>query len=241
MRIFRGASFAFRRWGLVMAVVLVGAASVGIASASGAKIAEWEMNEGPRATTMHDSSGSNIDGEIGSRVVTDVVVDGRTGYRWPAIDHDVANREHLVTVESSRLNPGRGDFAVIVRFSTAQRHHHHLIQKGNSGAAGGMWKIPMKEGRVGCTFVGSRDMVGIWSRETELWDGEWHTVRCERRSTGVTVIVDGGEPKTNRKWTGKIANTWPTSIGGKWSCRVPDIHCDYYVGLIDRIVVKRLR
>jgi hypothetical protein len=241
MGFFRTASFALRRWGLVVAVLLVGSASVGVASASGAKIAEWEMNEGPRATTMHDSSGSNIDGKIGSAVVTDVVLDRRTGYRWPAIDHDEVDREHLVTVNSSRLNPGRGAFAVIVRFSTGHRHHQHIIQKGNSGAAGGMWKIPMKDGRVGCYFQGSADRAGIFSRETGLWDSSWHTVRCERRSTGVTVIVDGGEPKTNAKWTGKIENTWPTSIGGKWFCRPPDIHCDYYIGVIDRIVVKRLR
>jgi Laminin G domain len=217
----------------------VGSASVGVVSASGAKIAEWEMNEGPNATTMHDSSGS-VDGKIGSAVVTDVVVDGRTGYRWPAIDHDVVNREHLVTVNSSRLNPGRGGFAVIVRFNTGHRHHQHIIQKGNSGAAGGLWKLPIKQGKVGCFFLGSRDRSAVFSRETVV-DGAWHTVRCERRRTGVTVIVDGGQPKTNDKWTGKIENTWPTSIGGKWFCRPPDVHCDYYVGLIDRVVVKRLR
>jgi Laminin G domain len=240
MGFFRRASFALRRRGLAVAVLLIGSASVGVASASAAKIAEWEMNEGPRATTMHDSSGSNIDGKIGSAVVTDVVVGGRTGYRWPAISHDTADREHLVIVNSSRLNPGRRDFAVIVRFNTGHHHHQHIMQKGNSGAAGGLWKLPIKEGKVGCFFLGSRDRVAIFSRETVV-DGAWHTVRCVRRHTGVSVIVDGGEPKTNRKWTGKIANTWPTSIGGKWFCRPPEIHCDYYEGLIDRIVVKRLR
>ena len=241
MGFFRITSCALRRWGLGVAVLLVGSASVGVASASGAKIAEWEMNEGPRATTMHDSSGSNIEGKIGSAVVTDVVLDGRTGYRWPAISHDEVDREHLVTVNSSRLNPGRGDFAVSVRFATGFRPHQHLIQKGQATTAGGMWKIPMKQGRVGCMFIGSRDRAGIFSRETALWDGAWHTVRCERRRTGVTVIVDGGQPRTNDKWTGKIENTWPTSIGGKWSCRPPDVHCDYYVGHIDRVVVRRLR
>jgi laminin G domain protein len=240
MGFLRIAPLALRRWGVVVSALLLATGAVSVASASGAKIAEWEMNEGPNATTMHDSSGSNIDGKIGSAVVTDVVVEGRTGYRWPAIDHDVVDREHLITVNRSRLNPGRGDFAVIVRFNTGHHHHQHIMQKGNSGAAGGLWKMPIKEGKVGCFFFGSRDRAAIFSRETVV-DGAWHTVRCERRRTGVSVIVDGGEPRTNPKWTGKIENTWPTSIGGKWFCRPPDIHCDYYEGLIDRIVVKRLR
>jgi hypothetical protein len=107
-----------------------------------------------------------------------------------------------------------------------------------------MWKIHLQRtsGRAGCTFIGSRDRAGIRSRETGLADGAWHTVRCERRSTGVSVIVDGGRPTTNPKWTGKIANTWPTSIGGKWFCGVPQApNCDYFVGLVDRVVVKKLR
>lgn len=243
MRFFRGASLALRRRALVIAVLLVGSASVGVASASAEKIAQWEMNEAPGATTMHDSSDSDIDGKIGSAVVTGGVFDGATGYQWLGTNRDGVHRERLVKVDSRRLNPWRGDFAVIVRFSTGFQGHQHLIQKGQSGAEGGMWKIHLQrtEGRVGCTFVGSRDKAGIRSRETGLADGAWHTVRCERRRTGVSVIVDGGEPTTNPKWTGKIGNTWPTSIGGKWFCRVPDIHCDYYVGRIDRIVVKRLR
>jgi hypothetical protein len=241
MRFVRGASFALRRWGLLIAALLVGSASVGVASASGAKIAEWEMNEPPGATTMHDSSGSNISGRIGPAVVTGVVFDGRTGYRWLGTDRDGVHRERLVTVDNSRLNPGRADFSVSVRFATGFHAHQHLIQKGQATTAGGMWKIPMKDGKVGCMFIGSRDRAAIFSRETTLWDGTWHTVRCERRSTGVTIIVDGGQPRTNPKWTGNIANTWPLSIGGKWSCGQGDVHCDYYVGHIDRVVVRRLR
>ena len=221
----------------------MGGASVGVASASAATIADWEMNEAPGATTMHDSSDSNLSGTIGSAVVTGVVTDGATGYQWLGTNRDGVHRERLVTVDSSMLNPGTDDFAVTVRFSTGFHGHQHIIQKGQSGAAGGMWKIHMQRtsGRVGCTFIGSSDMAAIRSRETGLADGAWHTVRCERRSTGVSVIVDGGKPTTNPKWTGKIGNTWPTSIGGKWFCRPPDIHCDYYVGRIDRIVVKKLR
>jgi hypothetical protein len=241
MRFVRGASFAVRHCGLAIAAVLVGSASVGVASAAGARIADWGMNEGPNATTMHDSGPFNIPGRIGSAVETGVVADGRTVYRWAATGRDGVRPERLVTVESDRLNPRRADFVVVVRFKTGFRSHQHIMQKGQSGAAGGMWKIPMKYGRVGCTFVGSRDMAGIWSRETGLWDGQWHRVRCERSRAGVTITVDGGQPKTNHKWTGRIVNTWPTAIGGKPRCNVEPVHCDYYVGLINRVVVKKLR
>jgi hypothetical protein len=221
-------------------VLLIATASAGVDSAFGATttVADWEMNEPAGSTTMLDSSGSNLSGTIGSAVQTGVVVSGATGYRWSGQNKAGYHPERLVTVQSSLLNPGTGGFAVTVRLYTGAGDQN-ILQKGQSRTAGGMFKIDMLRGFVICTFKGSSGRAAIGSRQT-VWDHAWHTVRCERRSTGVTIIVDGGAPRTNAGATGNIANTKPLSIGGKAACDGTTVQCDYYVGFLDRAVVQRL-
>src|SRR5215216_3275602 len=239
MRFFCGASFSLRRCGLLIALLLIGSASLGVACVFNKTIAEWEMNEGPNATTMHDSSGSGLNGTIGSAVVTGVVTDGATGYQWLSANRSGVHTERLIKVESARFNPAIADFTVILRFRTASTGDQNIIQKGQARTSGGMWKIPLFGGKVGCNFLGVERRSAVWSRET-VADNKWHTVRCDRRSTGVTLTLDGGTPKTNRNWTGSISNTWPLAIGGKPKCDGGvTVGCDYYVGLLDRVVVAR--
>jgi Laminin G domain len=207
------------------------------AFAAWTKIADWRMNEPPGATTMHDSSQSNLSGTIGSAVRTGVVLSGETGYRWSGQNKAGYHPERLVNVDSSLLNPRRGAFAVTVRLNTGAGDQN-IIQKGQARTAGGMFKIDMVRGRVICAFKGSAGRVAIRSRQT-LWDHVWHTVRCERRRRSVSIIVDGGTRRRQAGRTGRIANSWPLSIGGKWRCDPPDVQCDYYVGHLDRAVVRR--
>ena len=241
MRLFGGGSSALRRCVLLTAGLLVAGASVDLAPAFAAKIADWEMNEPSGATTMHDSSGSDLNGTIGSAIETGVVVSGdNRAYRWPSENRSGVRPERLIKVDSSRLNPGTADFVVIVRFYTGSFGDENIIQKGQALTAGGMWKIVLFDGKVRCNFKGSVHRSAVESREI-VADNTWHKVRCERRTTGVTIIVDGGTPRTNPRWTGKIANTWPLSIGGKRQCNPPNVGCDYFVGRLDRVVVKRPR
>jgi hypothetical protein len=223
----------------VTAVLLSVNAAVGVrpAFAAWTKIADWRMNEPPGATTMHDSSQSNLSGTIGSAVRTGVVFSGERGYRWSRQNKAGYHSERLVTVGSSLLNPRRDAFAVTVRLYTGAGDQN-IIQKGQARTAGGMFKIDMVRGHVICAFKGSAGRVAIRSRQT-VWDHVWHRVRCERRRRSVGIIVDGGARRTQAGRTGRIANTWPLSIGGKWHCNPPDVQCDYYVGLLDRAVVRR--
>jgi Laminin G domain len=234
----RGPGFFRRRpllaWvGLVAGIALLS----NPASAAGAIVASWEMNEPPGATTMRDSSGSNLSGSIGSAVMTGAVASGATGYRWTAQNKDGHHPERLVTVQSSMLNPGTDSFAVTIRMYTGAGHQN-IIQKGQARTVGGMFKIDMVKGRVICMYRGSLGRSAIQSTQT-VWDNRWHTVRCERRPDRVTLTIDGGSPRSNFGATGKIANTWPLSIGGKWQCDPPTVECDYYVGRLDRVVVER--
>jgi hypothetical protein len=195
------------------------------------------MNEPAAATTMHDSSGSNLSGTIGSAVVTSVVTNGATGYRWLGANKDGYHPERLVRVKSSRLNPGRSDFVVTIRLFTGAGDQN-IIQKGQSTTSGGYWKIDMVRGRVICLFKGSKGRSAIRSTQ-KVWDNAWHTVRCERRGTRVSLTIDGGTRRSNVKATGKIANSKVLAIGGKAACNGGSIQCDYYVGRLDYVRVKK--
>jgi hypothetical protein len=236
--LFRGQSFALRRW-ILIAVLLVANASAGVDVAFGATtVADWEMNEPAGARTMHDSGPSNLSGTIGSAVQTGVVVSGATGYRWSGQNKAGYHPERLVTVQSSLLNPGTAPFAVTVRLYTGAGDQN-ILQKGQSTTAGGMFKIDMLKGIVYCTFKGSSGRAAVGSSQT-VWDHVWHTIRCERQSTFVTITVDGGTPRRINGATGNIANNQPLAIGGKAVCNGTTIQCDYYVGLLDRVAVRRL-
>jgi hypothetical protein len=222
----------------VGAALLIATAVVDPASAATTTVADWEMNEPAGSTTMLDSSGSNLSGTIGSAVQTGQVVSGATGYRWSGQNKDGYHPERLVTVQSSLLNPGTDDFAVTVRLYTGAGDQN-ILQKGQSTTSGGMFKIDMLKGYVYCTFKGSQGRRAIGSSQP-VWDHVWHTIRCERRATGVSITVDGGTPRTIAGATGSISNNQPLAIGGKAVCDGSSIQCDYYVGLLDSAVVERL-
>jgi hypothetical protein len=225
-----------------MAVLLAASAAAGVQAAFGAwtKVAVWEMNEGANANRMQDSSGNNRWGSIGQLVEPGFVVSGENrAYNWPAGDFSEENPERLVRVPRKALNPRRDAFSVTVRFRT-DAANQSIIQKGQASTAGGMWKINMVDGRVFCLFKGSAGRAGIGSRQAQTIVGTgWHTVRCVRGSRGVTIVVDGGVPRTEPGRTGAIANDFPLTIGGKWSCNPPAVSCQYYVGLVDRVLVRR--
>jgi Laminin G domain len=225
-----------RRFLVTGAVVACAVTSAGRAVAA-TTVADWEMNEGTGATRMHDSGPRNLSGTIGSAVHTGVSAGGAKAYRWRSKNMAGKHPERLVKVSSSLLNPGTAAFAVTVRLRTGAGDQN-IIQKGQATTSGGMWKIDMVKGHVKCTFKGSKGRVGIGSRKT-VWDSAWHTVRCVRRSTSVSIRVDGGRSRGSPGATGRIANSAKLSIGGKASCDPPTVDCDYYIGLLDRVAVRR--
>lgn len=218
-----------------MALAVAGAA--GAASAFGATVADWEMNEPSGATTMRDSSASNLSGSIGSAVVTGAVTNGATGYRWLGTNKDGYHPERLVTVNSSLLNPGTSDFVVTIRLFTGAGDQN-IVQKGQATTPGGYWKIDMTKGQVICLFKGPEGRSAIRSTQT-VWDNAWHTIRCERNDTRVSLTIDGGTTRTNVSATGNIGNSKVLAIGGKASCNGGSIQCDYYVGRLDYVLIEK--
>lgn len=233
--------FTLRRWALLVAALLALSATAGVDSAFAGwtKVADWEMEE-DSGTTMSDSSGNDRDGNIGPLVDIHVPSDTSFAYKWTldTVDH-FPREERLVTVRSKALNPRRDAFAVTLRLRTTATGQN-IIQKGQATTDGGMWKIETNsDGHAVCAFRGARGRAAISSR-VSVADGAWHTVRCIRRRAGVTVIVDGFLPRTQDGRTGRIANATRLAIGGKLFCGGPkNVSCQDYVGLLDRVVVKR--
>ena len=227
------------RAALLVAALLVVSAAAGVSSASAAftKVAIWEMNEPAGAQTMHDSSGKNRDGVIGNLVTTGVVDGNYTGYRFTAGDKDI-NR--LVVVDHAALNPYGNIFKVFLRLKTTATGEN-IIQKGQANTAGGSWKIEVNpEGHVVCTFRGAAGRGAVGSRGN-LANDKWHGVLCIRRLNEVVMVVDGGIPRHDPGPTGRIDNNADLTIGGKKFCTAPNVSCQYYDGLIDRIAIRRKR
>ncbi|MEV6925049.1 LamG domain-containing protein [Dactylosporangium sp. NPDC051485] len=226
---------------LTTAATLAGTATGAGATAEpgdGHLIARYDLNEGPAARTMLDSSGHGLNGTIGSEVITGVSGGGATGYRFTRLDPDTppTHPRHLATVPSAGdLNPGGRDYAVTIRLRTQYRFGN-IVQKGQATVDGGNFKLQIPNGIVQCLFRGARGSIIVSSR-SRLNDGAWHTVRCERvesgGSPGVVLTVDGTTEARRAGRTGYIANAWPLSIGGKTACDQVKVGCDYYAGDLD--------
>ncbi len=235
---------------LRMAAVCVGLMAVAVPSgwtralaAATEIVADWRMDEPSGATVMIDASGNGLHGVIGTAVLTGIAYDGAIGYRWPHTSPNAPppQPERLIQVDDDRLNPGAAGFAVTVRFRTT-RSFGNIIQKGQSGNAGGYFKWQIPNGRLSCLFRGVVDgeliSKAVNSGDLLLNDGAWHTVRCERTATGVTMTVDGTVTRRAVGWSGVIRNSAPLVIGGKLNCDQIETNCDYFVGDIDYVRIE---
>lgn len=223
----RGAS------GAVLAALGLAAAAPPLAAQS-TTVASWQMNEAPGATTMRDSSGNAIHARIGSAVA----VTGQGRYTWSAVqpNQPPPKPERLIQIDDPRLDPGTRDYAVTFRYRTT-RPFGNIMQKGQATTRGGQWKVQLPQGNVSCLFRGSDGKRAVRSSGA-YDDGHWHTVRCERTSTGVRLTIHDEqgrlqEVKTIRGATGHLANAVPMTVGGKVHCDQVEVTCDYFAGDID--------
>ena len=114
----------------------------------------------------------------------------------------------------------------------------NVIQKGQSGSAGGYFKLQQPNGKISCLFRGSAGGSTASSGTTRVNDGQWHTVRCERSSASVVMTVDGVVTGRNRNPTGSIANARPITIAGKLNCDQVQTTCDYFAGDLDYVKIE---
>jgi len=217
------------RWAgtLAASALLAGTAPVAASAGAGATVADWGMADSGRI--MYDHSGNNLDGRIGREVRT-----GGGVFRFGRLEPDTppTHPQHLVVVpDRAALDPGDLDFGIEVRLR-AREQFGNIVQKGQATVAGGSYKLQFPGGKVQCWFRGSRGQVLVTSPR-RVNDHRWHIIRCVRTVEGVALSVDGRPVAGRRGPTGRIANSWPLSIGGKTSCDQIDVGCDYFAGDID--------
>ena len=219
---------------MVALAVLATAAPAGAATTK--TLALWNMNEKSGASVLVDSGANGINGSIGSHIVLNGAVQ-----TFPYVQGGVGgvvDPAHIDLVNSASLNPGARDFAVTVRLKFTVPVGD-VLQKGQSGAVGGLFKIELDSGggKVDCSFVSPTGSAQVWSTTT-INDGLWHVVTCTRTATQVTVTVDGVVVGKIAHASGSISNTWPLSIGGKSKCNQTTVFCDYFAGQIDYVKIQ---
>jgi len=218
--------------GLALCMAVVALATASSASAVATRtVGLWNFNEAAGARVAFDSSGFNQRGTVGADVRT-----GGGIYRFPSVTG--VRPQHLVTVpNNARLNPGSSEYAVTVRFRTT-RTGINVVQKGQSGTAGGFWKVEVSGGRAICLFrAGNGTQRGIGS-SVQVNNGAFHTVRCERNAGSTRVIVDGTVRGSTSGFGSSVSNSSVLAIGGKTSCG-GSVGCDYFVGDIDYVRVQK--
>lgn len=212
-----------------------------VGAAATTTIALYEMNEPAGSTVLVDSSGSGLNGTIGSEVLEATAVMGATAHRFTYLKPNTppAHPGHLDKVpNTSKLDPGTADYAVSMRVRWTH-NFGNMIQKGQSGGAGGYFKWEAPKGVVKCLFRDSNKVTKTASSKTPLNDGQWHTIRCERTAAGVTMTVDGVKRSTAQGKTGSISNPKPLTIAGKGTCDQITVTCDYFVGDIDWVRIEK--
>lgn len=202
-------------------------------------VALYQMNEPAGASVLADSSGNGLNGIIGADVTTGATYNGATGHRWANLAPNGPREPGRITnvAHDNRLNPGTGEYAFTVRYRTT-RSFGNIIQKGQSGTSGGYFKLQNPGGVPECMYRGGDGSQRGVTAGRNLSDGEWHTVRCERRSDSVAMYIDGVYAARIDGVVGNIANTAPLSIGGKTSCNPPNVTCDYFAGDIDYVRIE---
>jgi hypothetical protein len=207
-------------------------------------VADWEMNEPAGATTMIDSSGNGLDGNIVSsdQITTGFTFDGATGYHWlrRPPEPPPAQPERVIQVpDNDLLDPtiASETYTLSIRYRTKEKFGN-IIQKGQAATRGGQIKVQNPQGRPSCLFNGSLRRVSTRSTVT-LNDNAWHVLTCVRTATRVTLLIDGVENNHQNGSTGAINNSIPYTIGGKINCDQIETTCDYFSGDIDWVRITK--
>lgn len=219
----------------VSAAVLGGSLLLAAPADASQIVASWQMNEGAGARVMADSSGHGHSGSIGRSVGTGTATPGGRGYTFRQTTGDIRSRL-VVVPDSAALDPGTGGYAVTVRLRTSSGSQN-MVQKGQSGTAGGYFKVDMTRGQVHCLFRDGAGRTRAVGSSRALNDGRWHTLRCARTASGVSLTVDGST-RTISGSIGSVSNSSPVSVGGKLNCSSAGVGCDAFAGVMDFVRVE---
>jgi hypothetical protein len=120
---------------------------------------------------------------------------------------------------SNDENPGQADFAIGVDLLVAPEDgevDQNVMQKGNFDDEA-QWKIQIGAGGQGqCVFrVPGQEDALLLESEASVVDGAWHTVRCLRVSSELSIDVDGARSSTGISSDASFSNPRPLLMGGR--------------------------
>jgi hypothetical protein len=213
----------------VAALLATGAAAPSTAAAAPVARALYHMDEAPGATRMIDSSGYG-----NSAALTSFGIKlGVAGFSGTAYSFTGAGGR--ASVSSSTLNPGSANLSMVAHFSSTTKPSsavgdYDLIRKAAVGSAAPYYKMEVLQSGVALCLFASPTTQTVSSSGVSVVNGAWHTIRCSKTATAISVTVDA------RTWTkqvsiGSIANTAPLTVGAK-----PD-GTDTVTGKLDEVAI----
>jgi Laminin G domain len=221
-------------------------------------VLDWELDTvttdpGTGLRTTPDSGPLGHDGAVGTDVTDPVInhisflTDPGGGPTFVRFDRHPPGAgiyyglEHLIDrpdAEDNSLDPGNNNFSIEIRYRTNEKFGN-IIQKGQAGSLGGQIKIQQPKGKVSCMFKTETGTATAGSGTTLLNDNAWHTLRCDRTRTSVTMYIDGVKKSQINHTTGDLNNTKDWTLGGKLNCDVASgstaDSCDYYADDVDYV------
>lgn len=217
-----------RSWITRLPVAIAAAAAVTLLLAGPANAAapiHWGMNEGSGGR-MYDDNG----GHVGT---WEHIVPGGGGYTF----NGTSSRVVVPDAADGSLDPGTANFSYSVRFRTTVIPDDvvgdfDLLRKGLSGTNGGYYKVELypnssnTKARALCQAKGSgggAKLVG----NTNLADGNLHTITCEKTASAFNMYVDGVLKASKSGALGAIANKVALTVGAKHTGG------DWYEGFMD--------
>jgi concanavalin A-like lectin/glucanase superfamily protein len=212
---------------LLTAAALVLAAPA--AASAAVTVSYWHMNETSGSTMVDSASGLN-------GTLTNV------GLGVPAVfspGYSFNGSSSIATVPHNGYHnvPANTTFTVTthVRFPavpSASVGDFDLIRKGLSSTSGGHWKVEIfTNGKAYCRFDGSNTSKTI-NDGPNLADNRWHTIQCIKRTSSLSLVVDGVS-FTSNVTIGAISNTSRLAVGAKYGGGGGD----WYKGIMDEVSI----
>jgi Concanavalin A-like lectin/glucanases superfamily len=178
--------------------------------------------------TVADASGNDRPGVVESENDGDQLLEVVAGEDGQALqfpprcaeeDPSLCPRAILRASASNDENPGTADFAIGVDLLVAPEEagvDQNVMQKGNFDDAA-QWKIQVSgEDRGQCVFrIPGQDDALVLESEASVADGAWHTVRCLRQGTELSIDVDGARSSTSIPADVNFSNPRPLLMGGR--------------------------
>jgi hypothetical protein len=189
-------------------VVLAG----GIARAD-TTAAHWGMNEPAGTGVMFDDSGNGNNGTW-----EDITATG-SAYKFNGVS------SRVIVPDSPTLDPDTADFSYTVRFKTSSVPDDRvgdfdLLRKGLGSSSGGYYKVELypnsanTKARALCQAQGRSGAAKLVG-STNLADGVWHVITCEKRADVFNLVVDDVLIASQSVTIGSISNGAPLTIGAK--------------------------